>query len=367
MAASWRKAMVTAAETAAFLERNSAAKDFTRWAQTLVATGDMLQARRAFAVRFPRSKHIDLIQRAVIEPGTTTGADWAGPISPVRPLGSAFMELIRPLSAIGQMRGFRTVPFNIKFPTQTAASQPGWVGQNAPIKFSQLAFEETSFDVSKVAGLIAMSKELARSSDPAAEALFALDLSLSIAAFADQEFLDPSKAEDDVSPASVTYGAPSVVASGTTADALRADARNLVEQMRGEGAAFRNPYWVMSPAMRLSLSLMDGGLLRDGKLGEVPVATTGASIADGNSPDDQRMFLLDASEIMLADDGLEIDISEHATVQMDSAPDSPPTGATVLVNLWQRNLVGLRAIRFIRWQARAAGAAGYIAGARYGS
>lgn len=359
--------MITAAETAAFLERNSAAKDFTRWARALVQTGDTMSARVAFAARNPRSKHLALVERAAVEPGTTAGGNWGEAISPLRPLASAFMELIRPMSAIGQIRGFRTVPFNIKFPTQTAASQPGWVGQNAPIKFSQLAFDETTFEHSKVAGLIAMSKELAKSSDPAAEALFALDLSLSIAGFADQEFLDPSKAEDDVSPASVMYGAPNVAASGTTADALRADARNLVEQMRGAGAAFRNPYWIMSPAMRVSLSLMDGGLLRDGKLGEIPVATTGASVADGNSPDDQRLFLLDASEIMLADDGLEIDLSEHATVQMDTAPDSPPTGATVLVNLWQRNLVGLRATRFIRWQGRTSGAAGYITGARYGA
>jgi hypothetical protein len=45
-----------------------------------------------------------------------------------------------------------------------------------------------------------------------------------------------------------------------------------------------------------------------------------------------------------------LDVSREASVQMDSAPATPPTP---LVSFWQQNLVGLRAERFINWKRAA--------------
>jgi hypothetical protein len=56
-------------------------------------------------------------------------------------------------------------------------------------------------------------------------------------------------------------------------------------------------------------------------------------------------------EIMYADDGgVNIDVSREASVEMSTTPTSPVAAATVLVSLWQQNLVGLRAERFINWK-----------------
>jgi hypothetical protein len=69
---------------------------------------------------------------------------------------------------------------------------------------------------------------------------------------------------------------------------------------------------------------------------------------------------------MLADDGQTvIDASTEASVQMDSAPDSPPSAATNMVSLWQMNLIGLRAERWINWLKRRATAVAYLQGAKY--
>jgi hypothetical protein len=38
--------------------------------------------------------------------------------------------------------------------------------------------------------------------------------------------------------------------------------------------------------------------------------------------------------------------SEQGTIQMETAPDSPPTGATTVISLWQNDLVALRMERF---------------------
>ena len=60
-----------------------------------------------------------------------------------------------------------------------------------------------------------------------------------------------------------------------------------------------------------------------------------------------------------------IDASDQASVQMDTAPDSPPTASTALVSLWQMNFVGLRAERWINWAKRRSTAVGYISNANY--
>ena len=55
--------------------------------------------------------------------------------------------------------------------------------------------------------------------------------------------------------------------------------------------------------------------------------------------------------IMLADDGgVTIDASTEASLQMDSAPDSPAVATTVLVSMFHMNTVALRAERFITWK-----------------
>jgi hypothetical protein len=78
------------------------------------------------------------------------------------------------------------------------------------------------------------------------------------------------------------------------------------------------------------------------------------------------MILVLANEILLADDGtVTIDASREASLQMDSAPDSPPSATTVLVSLWQNNMIGIKAERFINWQRRRAQAVAWIDGAKY--
>jgi hypothetical protein len=84
-----------------------------------------------------------------------------------------------------------------------------------------------------------------------------------------------------------------------------------------------------------------------GNLLGIPVVTSnvvGAQIVAAHAP-----------SILFADDGqTEIDVSEEASLQMDSVPANPTDSTTVLVSLFQRNMVALRADRFITWlKARA--------------
>jgi hypothetical protein len=60
--------------------------------------------------------------------------------------------------------------------------------------------------------------------------------------------------------------------------------------------------------------------------------------------------LVDAAGLVLGSGDLTLDTLTDASVQMDSAPDSPPTSSTNIVSLWQNNLVGVVAERY--WVAR---------------
>ncbi len=130
-----------------------------------------------------------------------------------------------------------------------------------------------------------------------------------------------------------------------------------------------------SQALRIGLMRNDFGtkLYPDvnkngGFIEGVPVVTSENIAANGGSPADGRIIVaLAANSVLLADDGgVDVDISTEATIQAESAPDSPGTTSTVMVSLWQRNLVGIRCERFITWKKARSGAAQYISGANYG-
>lgn len=346
---------------------NERATDFTRWAIALAVGGDPLSAAEHFASRWPRSKHLELVRKAAIDPLSISGN--AADLSPLRPLATAFLEIVRPLTVLGRLQGTRTVPFRINFAVQTAASSVAWLGERKPISFSALSLETGNFDVSKLCGALLISQELARSSDPAAVGLIQADLAASLAQFVDGAFLDPAiAAVTDVSPASITNGAPNIAATGTTATAFRQDVRSLVAMLMDMGANFTAPYWIMSQAQRIGLDLLDSSIVKGGQIGGIPIlSTSNRALGTNDSPTSELIILIDAAEVLLADDGVELDISTQATVQVDSDPSDSPPGPAVLVNLWQTNRIALKATRFIRWQRRRESAVGYISGAAYGA
>ena len=73
-----------------------------------------------------------------------------------------------------------------------------------------------------------------------------------------------------------------------------------------------------------------------------------------------EIVLLEQSEMMVADDGQTmIDISQEASLQMDTAPATPPAP---LISLWQQNMLGIKAERYIYWLMRRAAAVQRIGG-----
>ena len=302
-------------------------------------------------------------------PGTTTDGSWAGPLAEMSQLSSAFVEMLRPRTVLGRLSGFRRVPFNVKFPRVTSGSSVGWVGQNRVTPVSSLALDQVTFKFSKIGGIVVISDEMARSADPTAEALIQSDLLASVAQFSDEQFLNPSiAAVNDVSPASITYGADEIASTGVTAAAVAADFVNLFAAIDVDMVA---PFLIMRQSVAIFLATLRIGsgdrLFPDvgahgGSIYGVPVIVSGNTPMDGNSPGDHLIVLLDAGELLLAEGDVVFDSTNAAIVQMDSSPDSPPTASTTLVSLFQHGLLGLKAIRLVRWQMIRSGAVAYLSG-----
>ena len=327
------------------------------------------------------SSDIDYLWRAPVPPagtGVIGDSTWAGPLVVAQNMASEFAEFLRPLTILGRIPGLRRVPFNISLPRQTAGTSVGWVGEGAPKPLTQGAFDTISLRWAKAAAIVAMTEELVRFSNPAAESVIRQDLANAMTFFLDRQFLDPSVAAvANVSPASVSNGVTPVTPTGTTMAAFRADVKTLFGNIFAANLNTTGGAWVMTQQQALALSLAQNSLgqevfptvsaERGGTLMGYPViqseniASTTGSPADGFP-----IFFLIAPEIMLADDGqITIDASREASLQMESAPDSPPTASTNMVSLWQTNMIGLKAERFINWLKRRAGAVQFIAGAKY--
>ena len=320
----------------------------------------------------------DEVMKAAIAAANTTDSAWAGPLVTYNNLQEEFIELLRPLTVIERIPGLRRVPFNIKVPRETTATTAYWVGQGSPKPVSAGALDTVTLDFAKIAGITFQTQELLKFSRPNSEQIMVNSLTKAIAYLMDRDFLDPSKAAaTGVSPASITNGATSITATGTTADAFRTDFANLLSQFSlNNNGNMSGIVVVMSQtqALRLSLFRNDFGAkefpdmtITGGSIEGIPVVASENIVANGGSPaDGWPIVAMRADDILLADDGaVDVDISTEASIQADSAPDSPNTASTVLVSLWQNNLVGIRCERFITWAKARTTSVYYITGGNY--
>lgn len=337
---------------------------FTRYAMALAAAkGNIYSAAEVAKQRWGSSTpEVETILRAAVAAGTTTDTTWAKPLAPYQDMQSELIELLRPLTIIGRMQGFRNIPFNVRMPRQTSGASVGWVGQGAPKPVTKLGFDTITVPHAKIAAIIAITEELARMSTPSAEATVRQDLLETISQFMDVQFIDPTVAAvADASPGAITNGISGIDATGATVALVTADLAAALTAMSVANIGMRAPYWVMhTRAYNFLLTLrttQDVYAFRDeltqGRLLGYPViASNNVPLRDQNAGGGTEGYiaLVDASEIFMADDGeTMLDVSREASLQMDSAPSA---GAQAMVSLWQNNMIGIRAERFVYWQRR---------------
>ena len=117
--------------------------------------------------------------------------------------------------------------------------------------------------------------------------------------------------------------------------------------------------FVTSGGGAMYLAEHEGNAFKDVKLqgGSILGASLLVSPGAGN-----RLILIDAAEIAHNDDGLEVESSNVASVELlDNPTNNSATGTgTALVSAWQTGMLIVKLIRFVNWQKLRGDAVGFI-------
>jgi hypothetical protein len=222
-------------------------------------------------------------------------------------------------------------------------------------------YATVTLDVAKAQGIIVLSEELLRLAVPGSEPALRAEMAAGIAQYLDQQFTDPAVAAvANVNPASITNTITPIVASGATSAALLTDIKNLTTTFFTNNPSAAEAVLIMQPGIAHALAIAANIATLGPKGGTyygTPVVTSGSVGA--------RIIMLDASAILVADGGLEVDLSRDGLVQMESVPTEPTDATTVYLSVWQRSLVGVKSERFVNWKRARTSAVQFISSVAY--
>lgn len=321
-----------------------------------------------------------LVTKAAVPAATTTNPTWAGAlISEESGAYADFLSYLRPQTLVGRfgtngIPSLRRVPFRTALIGQTSGGDGYWVGEGQAKPLTSFDFSRTTLEPLKLANIAVATMEVIRDSSPSADGIIRDQLAAALRERLDIDFISPTKtAVAGISPAGILNGVAAIPSSGTDADAVRADMRALFASFIAANNAPTSGVWIMSSTTALALSMMvnplgqvefPGITMNGGVFGGLPVLTTEYVNTDSSG---SLVALVNASDIYYADEGgLDVSMSTEASLQMDSAPDNPTTASTVLVSLWQRNLVGFRAEMSLNFARRRPSAVAWLSGVLWG-
>lgn len=362
---------------------------FARYAMCLThAKGDHDKAFRLAEKHYPQTENVvktlkaqaqganlqELIKlKTAVAAGTTTDSTWAGPLVYASQFMGDFISYLRPRTLIGQAQ-FRPIPFNVRINSQTSGGSANWVGQGKATPVTKFDFNHVSSDFTAISAISVITKQLARFSDPSAEALVRDGLADVVTAKLDTDLFDPDAAAvANVSPAGLLNGVNPVVGlNSTDPDAIRCALLRLWAPWDSTNLGIRPAYYT-TPAVARMLSFLTDSLGNPAFPGITP---TGGSykgvpvrvsnyLANNGGSGGAPFILVDEAEVYLADDGsVTLEASDVASIEMSDAPthnSGTPTAAQ-LVSMYQTGSIALKAERYVWWGLRRSGAIQWIDG-----
>jgi HK97 family phage major capsid protein len=296
--------------------------------------------------RLDRAQLAVLHQRAAVAPMTT--ATDAGMGAPT-PWAAAFLALVGATTALDRL-GARPAPFNVLTPTQTGTASFSWVGEAAPAPVSALATASLAALIpAKISGIRVWSRELLIASDPKIQAIIEADSRRCIAVATDRLAfaLDLDKV-DNVSPASLCFGATEVAASGSTGESVEIDAEHLLTSLSNGDPEL--PRFVVNKRVALYLATLrtTAGLRAFPAVSITGGTILGAEVLlSSGAPD--ALIAVDGAGLLKADGGIEIALATRAALQMFDAPGAGPQART---SLFQTGMTALRLTRHLNFARR---------------
>jgi HK97 family phage major capsid protein len=331
---------------------------FTRVAMAIAAGKGSMSDTLQFAKRWDsQTPEVSMYLKAV--EGTTTGTSpgWGSELVYAQNLVSEFIDLLRARTIMDRLTGIRRVPFNVRIPVMSGGSTVAWVAEAAPKPVTQPDFDTITLGYHKIAGIVVLTDELVKLSQPNAEEAVRRDLVEQIVRFMDEQFIDPAITATSARPASITNGVSSPAASGTDADAVYVDMNTALATFDNAEMGTETVHVLMPPSVARAISSLRNALGQF-EFSGLGVGTGGTlmgyPVIVSSSVPAATMVLVKADEILVADDGrVDLDASNQATLDMAG-------GSTPTFNLWQKNCIGIRAERGVTWRKRRSAAVAVI-------
>ena len=240
-------------------------------------------------------------------------------------LVSAFIGTIRARSLLDALaQHARPIPNGIMRVLVASGAIASATDEAAAKATTRLALNLNDSDFRKIAAIVVISEEIARSADPAARRLFEREMETAVINASNQAVMD---------------------VLDTTGVSTEGDPQTDLENALAAADSSESYVAAMDPAdvRVLALRYPDSGLhVHNG--GELVPGVRIVGVAD--SP----LTVIPASRYSLRDFGMTLSPSAHASLEMDDDPsgNSETPTATQLVSLWQNNMLGLRAERRFR-------------------
>lgn len=316
-------------------------------------------------------KLVEFIKAGVAGGGTGSG-EWGAELaqSDTRYTGD-FVDYLYAMTVFDRLP-LRSIPARVHVKGQDGAATGYWVGESKAIPVSKPDFSDVELTPLKVGAIATCSKELIADSSPSAEMLIRDAIAEASAQRVDTTFLSAAAASNGVSPAGILNGVSALVPSGADAAAIRADFQSLalpfIQAYNGTGLVH-----IMRPELAMAMAMLVNALGQTefpdveeagGTLFKRPVYT-GDNVTAGH------WIVLKPSDIWkIGDSGIQVSMSDTATIEQDSAPtgagDTPTAASATLISLWQEDMVGFKVTRRINYAKRRTGVVQYIDNAEYG-
>ena len=353
-----------------------AGTNFVRFTKALaLARGNAMQALE-IAKSLNYGNAVEEVLKAAVSAGSTSSANFTSLIPP-QVMAGEFIDLLRPATILGKLTQVRQVPANIKIPKATTGTTASWIGEGKPAPVTNAAFGDLTVGEHKLGAIAVFTEELLRRSEPAADMLVRNDLIATVANAVDVAFIDQANAGiAGVKPASIANAATTAAASGTTAAKVRDDVKAAKKAAITANQGLASGVWILHPATALALESMVNATtsvrefplisgVNGGYFEGLPVVLS--TNVPGTDVAGYDIILAIQTEILVAENGLAIDASREASLEMADAPtnDGVTPTAAQLVSLWQTGCVAIKAIRDITWTRRRPTAVYRISAAKY--
>jgi HK97 family phage major capsid protein len=189
----------------------------------------------------------------------------------------------------------------------------------------------------------------------------------------DTTFLSASAATSTVSPAGILNGLSSLGSNGYTADALRADIKELYAPFITAKYDLSGLTFVMHPSLAKAISLLANafGQQEFPGMGANGGTLLGDRVVTGHNVGATTIILLDPRNIWrIGDMGIEVSMSDQATIEQDGAPagdsEAPTAASATLMSMFGQDSVAFKVVRPINFQKRRSTAVTFISDAQYG-